>query len=146
MECSSAQGYFSSKYSSYWIEVESPLTIQVYLSSNSIISPLIATVAEETEILQRWQTDDGGQKGEGQEKLQELNMQAKHVYTGRGNCHHQAGRKQINKTEGRQTEELRAEKNDAMNHVTGKTLGQHLGKYWEYILNRKLSVCDWEKR
>lgn len=69
MECSSAQGYFSSKYSSYWIEVESPLTIQVYLSSNSIISPLIATVAEETEILQRWQTDDGGQKGEGQEKL-----------------------------------------------------------------------------
>lgn len=37
-------------------------------------------------------------------------MQAKHVYTGRGNFDQQVGENQINKTEGRQTEELRQKK------------------------------------
>lgn len=31
--------------------------------ATSVTSPLIPAVAEETEILQRWQTDDGDKKG-----------------------------------------------------------------------------------
>lgn len=90
--------------------------------ATSVTSPLISTVAEETEILQRWQTDDGDKKGneESQEKGwawrrngrrgsgQTLGTDwGKHVYTGRGNCYQQVGGNQTSKIEGGQTEELR---------------------------------------
>lgn len=91
---------------------------------------------------------EGEMGGEGQDKLQELNMQGKHVYTGRGNCDQQVGGNQTSRREGGQTEELRLRegKNDIMNPLAGRTVCQHLGKYWKYILNRKLSSCDWEER
>lgn len=75
-------------------------------------------------------------------------LQGKHAYTGGGNCDQQVGRNQTSKIEGGQTEELRlrAGKNDVMNYLAGKTVCQHLGKYWKNILNRKLSSCEWEKR
>lgn len=105
-----AQGYFSSKYSSCWIEVEPPQTFQVYLSSNlSYFTTDIHSGRRnsDTERMTDRQTDRGG-VGKWRDPGKQLGMkekweetgrtnlstdQGKHVYTGREH-HHQAGQRE----------------------------------------------------
>lgn len=74
---SSAQGYFSCKYRSCWIEVESSQTLQVYLSSN--LSHFTTNTRSgrrnwnTAEVADRW----WGQKGELKEPGKRLGMKDK---------------------------------------------------------------------
>lgn len=88
---------------------------------------------------------EGEMGGEGQDKLQELNMQGKHVYMERGNCDQQVGGNRASKTERRQTEGLRAGKKHVMNQLAGRTVCQHLGMYWKYVLRGSFQAVTGRK-
>lgn len=114
--------------------------------ATSVTSPLISTVTEETEILQRWETDDADRK-ENEESQERGWAWRRNGRRGSGQtlgtywgsmCTLGEGiaiSRLVGIRQARQREDrLKSwgwgqEKKDVMNHLEGRTVSQHLGKY-----------------